>query len=96
MDKYKLILDGKDYGKDDAAYCRAYNNKVIEELRMKHLNEIPIRQPKRPKIKRHVVTDFKSHQRYLFWQDIILSCIVLAMLFTTVAIFTFNIDTSLN
>ena len=92
----KLILDGKDYGEDYISYNRDYNNKVWEQLRMKQLNEIPIRQPKRPKIKRHVVTDFKSHQRYLFWQDIILSCIVLAMLFTTVAIFTFNIDTSLN
>ena len=92
----KLIIDGKDYGNDYTAYCRAYNNRLREMFIMKQLHEIPIRQPKRPKIKRHVVTDFKSHQRYLFWQDIILSCIVLAMLFTTVAIFTFNIDTSLN
>jgi len=40
--------------------------------------------------------DFKRHQKKIFWQDLILSSILFAMLIATVVIFTFNIDTSLN
>ena len=63
---------------------------------MKQLNEIPQLQSKRRVIKAHVVNDFKRHQKKIFWQDLILSSILFAMLIATVVIFTFNIDTSLN
>jgi len=63
---------------------------------MKQLNEIPQLQSKRRVIKAHVVNDFKQHQKKIFWQDLILSSILFAMIIATVVIFTFNIDTSLN
>jgi len=63
---------------------------------MKQLNEIPQLQSKRRVIKRHVIHDFKSHQRKIFWQDLIFSCIIFAMLIATVILFTFDIDTSLH
>ena len=47
----KLIIDGKDYGNDYTAYCRAYNNRLremfIEDNLMK-IKDIPIKQKKRP------------------------------------------------
>ena len=93
----KLILDGKDYGKDDTAYCRAYNNKVMEELRMKQLNEIPIRQRKRPKIKRYKVYDFKKGNPFnMSFVDVVLSTICFMLFLFTIALYTFPIDTTLH
>mgnify|MGYP001456715134 FL=1 len=60
MNKDKLIIDGKDYGNDYIAYNRHYNNNVMEYLRMKQLNEIPIRQRKRRPIKRYRTNDFST------------------------------------
>ena len=66
----KLIIDDKDYGNDYAAYCKAYNNKLrdmfMEDLEMKQLNEIPTRQPKRPKIKRYRINDFGTDWSLIF------------------------------
>jgi hypothetical protein len=45
---------------DYIAYNRDYNNKVWEQLRMKQLNEIPIRQRKRRPIKRYRTNDFST------------------------------------
>ena len=59
----KLIIDGKDYGNDYTAYCRAYNNRLremfIEDNLMK-IKDIPIKQKKRPQIKRYRTYDFTS------------------------------------
>jgi len=60
MDKDKLIIDGKDYGNDYTAYCRAYNNRLREMFEMKDLNEIPTRQKRRPQIRRYRTYDFTS------------------------------------
>ena len=85
----KLIIDGKDYGKDYTAYNRAYNNKLRDMFI--YDNE----QENRSRLEYHTV-DFKRHQKKIFWQDLIFSSILFAMLIATVVIFTFNIDTSLN
>ena len=93
----RLILDGKDYGDDYIAYNRDYNNKVWEQLRMKQLNEIPIRQRKRPKIKRYKVYDFKKGNPFnMSFVDVVLSTICLMLFFLTIALYTFPIDTTLH
>tara|TARA_R100000781_G_C4010363_1_gene103453 strand:- start:65 stop:346 length:282 start_codon:yes stop_codon:yes gene_type:complete len=62
MEKDKLIIDGKDYGNDYTAYCRAYNNRLRDMFIMKQLHEIPIRQPKRrPQIKRYRTINYCSN-----------------------------------
>ena len=60
----KLIIDGKDYGNDYTAYCRAYNNRLRNMFIMKQLNEIPIRQKRRPQIRRnsHMISISKSEK----------------------------------
>ena len=89
IEENKLIIDGKDYGKDYTAYNRAFNNKIRDTII--YNNE----QENRSRLEYHTV-DFKRHQKKIFWQDLILSSILFAMLIATVVIFTFNIDTSLN
>jgi len=85
----KLIIDGKDYGNDHNAYNRAYNNKLRDMFI--YDNE----QENRSRLEYHSI-NFKRHQKKIFWQDLILSSILFAMIIATVIIFTFNIDTSLN
>ena len=54
----KLIIDGKDYGNDYTAYCRAYNNRLREMFRMTQLKDIPRLQSKRRVIRSHNTHDF--------------------------------------
>jgi len=66
----KLIIDGKDYGNDYTAYCRAYNNRLREMFIMKQLHEIPKRQPRRPKIKRYRTINYCT-SRSARWHKIL-------------------------
>ena len=85
----KLIIDGKDYGNDHNAYNRAYNNKLRDMFI--YDNE----QENRSRLEYHAI-NFKRHQKKIFWQNLILSSILFAMVIATIVIFTFNFDTSLN
>tara|TARA_R100001224_G_C3948099_1_gene124711 strand:- start:19 stop:399 length:381 start_codon:yes stop_codon:yes gene_type:complete len=95
----KYILNGIEYD-NHRQYQTAYNNLIRENIMRsykKDLKDIPIKQPKRPKIKRYKVYDFKNGNPFnMSFIDVVLSTICFMLFLLTIALFTLPIDTTLH